>query len=207
MRLSPASGSVIMRGRIQWIRCGFKNTALLDDMVTLAPEVANDQVLDNAIPFAGNFSGLFFDRHCRVFHPKTDNKTIEYALWGRQSSLHIQQDAARHFEITGPESETGGFGTDTPLPKSVVSLTCDEADYLYIADPETPALWVVDTWQHETARRIDTAGKPLDVAYAKGSVYTLLDTPGWFRVTPCEPACPLPWPDGLEGADLSLIHI
>lgn len=201
MRLSPASGSVVMRGRIQWTRCSFEHTALLDDVVALAPEANSDKTLADNTPFSGGFAGLIFDRHCRVFHPKADNKAIEYALWGKQSSLRIQQDAAHDYDISGPESETGGFGTDAPLPKSVLALACDEADYLYIADPDTPALWLVDTWQHETARQINTTGKPLDVAYANGRVYTLLDTPAWFSVSPCDPPYPLPWPSGLAAAD------
>lgn len=202
MRLSPTSGTVIMRNRIQWTRCSFDKTALIDDVVTLAPLDLEDHSLDDdATPFTGGFAGLAFDRHCRVFHPHADGKSIEYVLWGKQNALRIQQDSAHPFELSGAESESGGFGGNAPLPKHPLALACDDADYLYIADPDTPAVWLVDTWQHEVARQITTTGRPLDLCYANGQVYVLLDTPGWFRVSPCDPPHPLQWPAGLAAAD------
>ena len=206
MLLPASSGTAVIRTRSLWNRCGYAHTALLDDLVTLAPHASTATNLDNNTPFSGGFAGLSFDRHCRVFHPKADGKTLEYALWGKQSSLRIQQDQAQLFSITGPESETGSFGSTAPLPHSITATACDEADYLYITDPARPALWLIDTWQHETARLIPTSGKPLDLAYAAGRVYCLLDTPAWFAVSPCDPAMPLPWPQGLPAADRLDVH-
>jgi phage tail-like protein len=191
-----------MRDRIQWTRCAFEHTALIDATVTLAPRQLGDSTHCQATPFTGGFAGLAFDRHCRVFHPQLEGKTIEYAIWGKQNPVSIiRQHRAHAFNISGAESESGDFGSDAPLPKCALALACDETDYLYIADPDTSALWLIDTWQHEVSRQITTVGKPLDLAYAGGNVYVLLDTPGWLRVSPCDPPQPLQWPAGLDAAE------
>lgn len=201
MRLPSDSGSVIMRDRIQWTRCGFEHAALADAVVTLAPLARQDHDRADDTPFAGGFAGLAFDRHCRVFHPGAGAGAIEYELWGRQDALGVHVDAARPFEFTAARAGEDGFGPAADLPKRALALACDEADYLYVADPDTPAVWLVDTWQHEVARRIDTAGRPLDLCRGAGGVYVLLDTPGWLRVGPCDLPRPLPWLPGLGAAD------
>lgn len=198
MRLSNAAGTVIMRDRVQWTRCAFDNVALQDAILTLAPDDVDETAGDDT-PFTGGFAGLAFDRHCRLFHP--NGAAIDYALWGSQTALRVQQDSAHPFVFTNGDDNAGGFGTAAPLPQTVQALACDEADYLYAADPDTPALWLIDIWQHEVARQVDTAGRPRDLCYRGGSVYVLLDTPGWLRVTPCDPPLSLAWPAELGAAD------
>ena len=39
MRLTPDSGTLLMRGRAHWLRGAFMDTTLADDIVTLAPAV------------------------------------------------------------------------------------------------------------------------------------------------------------------------
>lgn len=194
----PAPCAVI-RGRALWNRCGFSHTALLDDTVALAPLAPSALSLADTTAFNGGFAGLSVDRHCRVFHP-AGGAALEYSLWGTHSSLRLHQDAAKPFRISGPQSETGNFGSTAPLPRSIVATACDAADYLYLADPAYPAIWLIDTWQGETARLLPTSSPPRDLAYAGGTVYCLLDN-SWFAISPCDPPQPLPWPSGLGGAD------
>ena len=70
-----------------------------------------------------------------------------------------------------------------------------------IQNPDTPAVWLIDIWQHEVARQVATTGRPLDLCSSSGSVYVLLDTPGWLRLSPCDPPLALAWPAGLGPAD------
>lgn len=198
MRLSNPAGSVVMRGRVQWTRGAFDNAALQDDIVTLAPALPEEESSD-ATPFTGGFAGLAFDRHCRLFHP--DGQAIDYALWGKQNALRVQQDRPHPFTFTNGDDNAGGFSTAAPLPQAILALACDDADYLYAADPDTPAVWLIDIWQHEVARQVAMTGRPLDLCSSGGSVHVLLDTPGWLRLTPCDPPLPLAWPAGLSAAD------
>ncbi len=200
MRLSSPAGAVIMRDRIQWTRCAFDATALQDAIVTLAPEAPDDATSADAAPFTGGFAGLAFDRHCRLFHPAQDGVSIEYALWGKQNALRVQQDTAHPFTF-GRGDDQAGFTAAAQLPQRTQSLACDDADYLYLADPDTPAVWLVDTWQHEVARQVATTGRPLDLCHSAGAVWVLLDTPGWLRLSPCDPPLPQTWPAGLGAAD------
>ncbi|QNM98650.1 phage tail protein [Chitinimonas koreensis] len=203
---APTSGLVEMRGRPHWLRCGFDATALADEVVTLAPDPAGDHTLPEATPFAGGFAGPVFDRHCRLFHPLPETGGLEFLAWGKRTTLGVAADAPAPYELSGAESESGGFGGDAPLPFRPVALACDEADYLYIADPgdggeALASIWLVDTWQHEVARQVATSGRPLDVAYARGRAYALLDTPAWLSLSPCDPPQPLPWPAEVPAAD------
>ena len=209
MRIVPDSGTLLLRGRPHWLRCAFTQTALADDIVTLAPLDTADATSADATPFTGGFAGMAFDRHCRLFHPLPETGQIEYVLWGQQNTLAVHDTQPQPFTLTGPESETGGAGSGAPLPQQPLALACDAADYLYIADPATQSVWLADTWQQEVARQITFSNKPLDLAEQGGHIYVLLDTPGWQELTPCEPAPDsaqdsaqdLPWPAEVTGAE------
>lgn len=199
--LSPAAeGLREMRGRSHWLRCGFVQAALQDEVVTLAPDALDAQSLDSDAPFSAGFAGLSFDRHCRVFHPLADGQ-LEWLAWGKQTQLGIPADIPSPYPLSGAESESGDFGSAAALPKAIVALACDEADYLYAADPLTPAIWLIDSWQAEIARQIATSGRPLDLCAQQGRVYALLDTPAWLSLSPCDAPQLLPWPLGLPAAE------
>lgn len=200
MRLSHPAGTVIMRDRVQWQRCAFEGAALQDAIVTLAPDDPDDETGADATPFTGGFAGLAFDRHCRLFHPAPDGRSIEYALWGKQTALRVRQDSAHPFPF-GRGDDQGDFASTASLPQRIAALACDDADYLYLADPDTPAVWLVDTWQHEVARQVATSARPRDLCHSAGAVWVLLDTPGWLRLSPCDPPLPQSWPAGLGAAD------
>lgn len=200
MRIVPDSGTRLLRGRPHWLRCAFQDTALADDIVTLAPLDAADASLPDATPFGGGFAGLVFDRHCRLFHPLPETSRIEYVLWGQQNTLAVHDTQPRPFAVTGAASETGGSGA-APLPQQPLALACDAADYLYVADPAAQSVWLLDTWQKEVSRQIAMPGKPLDVVEQGGKVYVLLDTPGWMALTPCDPPQELPWPAEVAAAE------
>ena len=54
--------------------------------------------------------------------------------------------------ITAAGTEADGSVTGE-LPQRPLALAADSADYLYLADPDSKAVWLVDTWQQEVARR------------------------------------------------------
>lgn len=201
MRIVPDNGTTLLRGRPHWLRCAFKDTTLIDDIVTLAPLAAPEGTLTDETPFTGGFAGLIFDKHCRLFHPLPETGQIEYVLWGQQNTLAVHDTQPQPFAVTGAKSETGSYGSDAPLPEQPLALACDGADYLYVADPAAQSVWLVDTWQQEVARQITLASKPLDVAEQDGKVYVLLDKPGWIAVIPCDPPEDLPWPTEVAAAD------
>lgn len=200
MRLLPSSGEALLRGRTQWLRSRFEHCALLDDVVTLAPLALDPASLDDETPFTGGFAGLAFDRHCRLFHPAASAGTLEYVIWGQQNSLRIQTDQPSPFALAAGD-DLGSFGGGQLLPQECRALACDEADYLHVADAQTPAVWLIDIWQHEVARRVDLAGRALDVVSRGSRTWVLLDTPGWAQLSPCDPLQDLPWPAGLPAAD------
>ena len=204
MRLSPDSGSVLTRGRIQWLRCGFDHSALVDDIVTLAPLAAGAGSSSNTTAFTGGFAGLCFDRRCRLFHAQPEQEEVEFLLWGEESTLKVHKDVAQPYDIL-PESQQGAFQSNGALPKQPLSLVADSADYLYIADPATPAVWLIDIWQHEVARQVSTGTQiPVDLCLSQtqSQVYALLNNPpGWISLSPCDRPQTLPWPSGLGNAD------
>lgn len=201
MRLpAAAEGLRSLRGRAHWERCGFVTTALADELVTLAPDPAGERLHADPTPFAGGFAGLAFDTACRLFHALPQDGAVEFLLWGRQSGLRVPADRAQRYALSGAESETGEFGSDAPLPRRPLALAALDTGYLCIADPDTPALWLVDIAQHEVARRIELAARPLDAAAHGGAVFVLTDAPGWLRLAPCEAPQPLAWPAALGPA-------
>ena len=214
MRLAPYTGSVGIRGRPQWERCGFAppvvgaaQAALLGDIVTLAPLPPPTPPSLGDAPFTGGFAGLAFDQHCRLFHPRPDDGGIDYVIWGVQTALSVVKDTTHDFAFTGPETETRGFTPDDWTVKRPIALGCDESDYLYVADAgDPPVLWLLDIWQHELARRVDLPAPPRDVGVAGGLGYVLFakadgSDPGWLTVSPCDPPTRHAWPAGLPAAD------
>ncbi|SFV16947.1 phage tail protein I [Pseudoduganella namucuonensis] len=196
MRLIPDNGTVLMRGQPHWLRCAFQQTALVDDIVTLAPAGAEGgEEPGGEEPFTGGFAGMAFDSHCRLFHPVPGEGRVEYVLWGRESRLAVHDTQPRPFELSVADEVEG-----EELPQQPVALACDERDYLYIADPAAKAVWLADTWQQEIARRVDFPSRPLDLARQGDGVYVLLDAPGWMRLAPCDEPEALPWPEEVEDA-------
>jgi phage tail-like protein len=213
MRIASYTTHLAIRGRQQWERCGFAvpgnvaRVALIDDLVMLAPlpPPAPPDLGDG--PFIGGFAGPIFDRHCRFFHPRPDDGGIDYLVWGKQTGLSVVKDTTHDYEFNGPGTETSDFVPDDRLPERPVALGCDSADYLYVADAGAqPAVWLIDIWQHEIARRVDLAAPPRDVAVADGVARIVFanpdgSDPGWLSVSPCDQPQVHPWPAGLPAAD------
>ena len=200
MRTEEPRGEVEMRGEKHWLRCAFEDSALVGDaVVTLATEDAPDIGLPPAT--AQPFAGLAVDSHCRIFHPLREQGAVEYLLWGRQTTLHVVPDDPAPFEIDGLED---AFGNPGPLPLVPVALACDAGGYLYAADadPVSPALWIIDAWQHEVARRIALPSAPLDIAHLNDKTYVLLSggIGGCVVVDRCGEPQAMDWPSWAEGA-------
>lgn len=204
MRLVPDSGTVLMRGQPHWLRCAFRQAALVDDVVTLAPLEEGTEGEGGGLggdPYTGGYAGMAFDRHCRLFHPVPEQGRIEYVLWGRASPLAVRDSEPHPFALSVSDEAPG-----ETLPQRPLALACAD-DYLYIADPLEPAVWLADTWQQEVARRIAMPAAPLDLAQVDDAVYVLLDDGGipdasqqWLRLAPCAAPQALDWPAGVAGA-------
>lgn len=211
--MAAAPDVLIIRG-VQWSRCGFAapedttvRASLDDGIVSLAPVQPERRGGEGGSPFVGGFAGIAFDRHCRAFHPRPEDGGIEYLLSGLRNALGVPSDRPHPFPITGPQRGTGGFASSAELPQRPIALGCDEADYLYIADAgETPAVWLVDIWQAEVARRLALPAPPVDLAVFEGRATVLLapaqgGAPGLIALGPCDRPVPVPWPADLAAAD------
>ena len=195
MRLNTPSGSVLVRGRAHWQRCGFENAALFDDVIVIAPADLVEQTLEDATPFSASPAGLAFDRRCRLFHNVPDTALLEVVLWERASSLLGAIEPASPFTLEAADGEPGA------LPKSAPALASDDSDFLYVADPLSGAVWAIDVWQQELSKRFALPGKPLDLAARGADVFVLLDgAPGWGVLGACQELESLSWPEGLGAA-------
>jgi phage tail-like protein len=193
MRIIPPSGTVMMRGRAQWLRCAFDGTTLLDDVVTLAAAKPPASALPAVAPAA--WAGLAFDTHCRLFHALPDAAALEYVLWGATSQLGVH-DATRHpLVVTGPETEDNGEPLPTAdLPLRTEALAVGANDLLYVSDPLRQAVWLIDTWKQEVQRRIDFFHAPLDLAECGGVVFALLADGSTWQLSACDAPSRTPWP-------------
>ncbi len=192
MRLIPDSGTRLLRGRAHWDRCALRDTVAIDDLVQLAP-AAKAEAESPAVAFSGGYAGMAFDRHCRLFHPLPESGGVEFVLWGKTSALGVHETAPQPYAITAAGTEVDGRPSGE-LPKRPLALASDAADYLYLADPDSQAVWLIDVWQQEVARRIAFASAPLDLAACAGEVYVLLADGSTWQLTACgEPRRTL-WP-------------
>lgn len=199
MRLIPDSGSLVLRGSAHWRACALHDTALIDDVVALQSQPAPSPAPDASGNFAGGFAGLAFDARCRLFHPRPEAGLIDYVPWGETSTLGVHASSPSPFVITAAGTEVDGGGTG-PLPQRPLALAADESDYLYIADPDAKAVWLVDTWQQEVARRIDFSLAPLDVSSCGAEVFVLLEDGSTWQIAPCDAPLRTDWP-AIAGAD------
>lgn len=199
MRLIPDSGTLLMRGLPHWRRCAFEGTALLGEELTLAPDPS---AKSTAWPAATqvDWAGLAFDARCRLFHAVIDAAAgtghLEYVVWGDTNNLGVHDSVIHPFGVTGPGNEADGESAPKPanLPRQPTALASDESDYLYVTDPVAKAVWLIDTWQQEVARRIDFDQAPLDVASCGSTVFALLADGSVWQLNPCDAPVRTTWP-------------
>lgn len=194
MRIVTESGTVLMRGRAHWLRAAFEQAALRDDGVVLAPAPDDDD--DAAVGAVGEFAGLAFDAHCRLFHARPQQGALEQVMWRDTTGLGAGGSDARPFPVTGAATEVDGDGVN-PLRRPR-ALAAGAGDYLYVADVEANggvgAVWLIDIWQAEIARRVDFAAAPLDLARCGDGVFALLANGEVWYLTPCDPPRRTDWP-------------
>lgn len=209
MRLIPDSATLLMRGLPHWRRCAFQDTALLGDELTLAPDTSRQA---SPWPAASQvvWGGLAFDKRCRLFHavidPIKDAGHLEYVVWGDTNNLGVHDSVIHPFDVTGPGNEADGESQPLPadLPQCPTALASDESDYLYVTDPVAKAVWLIDTWQQEVARRIDFDQAPLDVAACGASVFVLLLDGSTWLLSPCGAPVRTTWPAVTGAARLTV---
>lgn len=189
MRLVADTGQRVLQGSAQWARCVRQGTARAGDLVLLASSDPVSPAPDAGPEFDGGFAGLAFDRHCRLFHARPEQGQVEFVLWGRMNAMGVHEDDAHPFGITGSDAVEAGA-----LPQRPLALACDDSDFLYVADPDAKAVWLVDTWQQEVARRVPLAAAPLDLAAFGDAVFVLLDDGSTWQLAPCEEPQRTPWP-------------
>ena len=193
MRLIPDTGSLVLRGVTQWRNCALHDTVLIDDVITLQSLPAPAGVADASGNFTGGFAGLVFDKRCRLFHPLPEAGLIEYVPWGETSSLGVHASSPTAFALTAAGTEVNASITG-PLPQTPLALASDDADYLYVADPDARAVWLIDTWQQEVARCVEFSAPPLDLASCGGEVFVLLEDGSTWQINHCDPPTQTAWP-------------
>ena len=189
MRLVPDSGVRMLQGQAQWAQCGLTKTVLVGEVVMLQSSDPVTPEPSGGSDFSGGFAGMAFDKHCRLFHAQPEAGKLEFVLWGRVDALGVHDLAAHPFDLTGSEQVQS-----KALPQRPLALACDTADFLYIADPVDTAVWLVDVWQQEVARRIAIPAKPLDLAVSGDAVYVLLDDGSTWQLAPCDAPQRTLWP-------------
>lgn len=203
MRLIPDSGTLVLSGSAHWRACALHDSALIDDVVTLAIVPAVAGAVDAGGDFSGGYAGLAFDARCRLFHPQPEAGLIETLPWGETTTLGVHPRTPTPFVITPAATEVGGVMSDVSsgaLPQRPQALATDDADYLYIADPDARAVWLVDTWQQEIARRIEFDAPPIDVASCGAEVFVLLGDGSSWQIAPCAAPQRTAWP-AMAGAE------
>lgn len=193
MRLIPESGTLALRGRGQWQRCLLEDTVAVGETVTLASTAPASPAADTAGPFTGGFAGLAFDKRCRLFHAQPEDGKVEHVLWGRTGSAGAHDGTPHPWAITAAGTEVDGAPTGA-LPLQPLALACDDNDYLYIADPATKTVWLVDVWQQEVARATEFTHAPLDLAACGDALYVLLDDGSTWQLAPCTAPERTAWP-------------
>jgi hypothetical protein len=199
MRLIPDSGVLVLKSPAQWRLCAHRDTVLVDDVVVLQSQSAPPPAADTSGNFTGGFAGLAFDARCRLFHPRPEEGLIDYVPWGETTTLGVHATTATPFAITAAGTEVDG-GVSGELPQRPLALAAGTADYLYIADPDAKAVWLVDTWQQEIARKLEFNLAPLDVAACGGDVFALLADGSTWQIAPCQAPERTEWP-AIAGAD------
>ncbi len=195
MRLVPDTGVRMLQGQAQWRLCALQQVALVGEVAMLE---SSDPVTPLAVggsDFTGGFAGMAFDRHCRLFHAQPEDAKIEAVLWGRIDALGVHELTAKPYGLVGSEQVEAGA-----LPKKPLALACDGQDFLYIADPDDGAVWLVNVWQQEVARRIALADKPLDLAASDDAVFVLLADGSVWQLAPCDTPERTAWP-AVPGAE------
>ena len=202
MRLIPDSGLRTLRGIAHWQSCAMRDTARVDDVVMLAPAPAL-AAEDAASAFGGGYAGMAFDRRCRLFHPQPDEGAVEYVLWGQTSALGVHDSKPYPFVITAAGTEVDGSVTGD-LPQRPLALAADTSDYLYLADPESKSVWLIDTWQQEVARQVEFEQAPLDLAACGADIFVLLADGSTWQFSACSEPKRTIWPALAGGQRLSV---
>lgn len=199
MRLIPDSGQRMLQGQSQWRLCHLDQTAVVGEVVMLQSSDPVTPAPGGGPDFTGGFAGMAFDKHCRLFHAQPEPGRLEFVLWGRTDNLGVHDLAAHPFDLTGSEQVQS-----KALPRKPLALACDAQDFLYIADPDDSAVWLVDVWQQEVARRLALPAKPLDLAVSGEAVFVLLDDGSTWQLAPCEAPEPTSWPSAPGAERLAL---
>jgi phage tail-like protein len=189
MKLIPDSGVRVLQGQAQWRLGLLQQTVLVGEVVMLQSSDPVTPAPSGGVDFTGGFAGMAFDKHCRLFHAQPELAKLEFVLWGRTDNLGVHDLTAHPFDVTGSEQVAS-----KALPKQPLALACDTADFLYVADPDDSAVWLIDVWQQEVARRIALPAKPLDLTASEGAIYVLLDDGSTWQLAPCDSPERTAWP-------------
>ena len=148
----------------QWARCAHTNTALLpgggvvldwsEDVPREPPQPCPPSGQEQPEPTLANPAGLAFDKWCRT-----------YRSWPAAGRVDVYEGE------TCPSSGAGAMGHPA-------GLAVDREQRLYVADPSTRSVLVVDIWAQRLLRRVPLGpGRPVDLAPDCGRVAVLVRHP------------------------------
>ncbi|MBE0659932.1 MAG: hypothetical protein IH602_19720 [Bryobacteraceae bacterium] len=189
---SPESFALI-RTEDQWRRASFDNTALIGEAVQLA--WADAGIVD-AAGEPPEPAGLAFDEHCRLYHSVPEQGRVERLLWAAD-----HPPAPVDLIESETEQELGDFnpagGSTRPLSYPS-ALAVDGNARLYIADPQTREITILDLWSKRLLRRVRIKARPVDMAVLGRWVIVLTsDPPGLLRIDARTGPFPLDPPQAL----------
>lgn len=168
----------LIRTEDQWRRASFDNAALIGEVAQLA--WADDAAMDAAgEPSAP--AGLAFDEHCRLYHSIPEEGRVERLLWAADHppapvdliERETEQDYGDFNPAAGP----------APLLSKPTALAVDGNARLFIADPESREVAILDLWSKRLLRRVRFKARPVDMAALGRWVVVLTsDPPGLVRI-------------------------
>lgn len=186
--MSVARPFVVVRTRDQWLRCAHHDTALLDDVVSLAWRDTPVSVA-SAGPVTG--AGLAFDGQCRLFHSLPEEGRVERLLWAAHDPLHPRPGSAETLDLFRPPEtapvEAGEFVVSGDAPAALRTprgLAVDAAERLFVAESGGAAVLVFDLPSRALLRRIDLPAVPLGLGADGLDVYCAAQSPaGLWRLS------------------------
>ncbi len=168
---TPA-GFVHLHGRDLWLRASFDGAALVGDSVQLAWTDV-DEAGAVAGPAPAGAAGLAFDSHCRLYHSRPADGSVERLRWAAYDPLDLTQAQAEPLPLFAPPAATlaGDFGSQAasrPL-HTPRGLAVDGDDLLFVAEAGGRAVLVLDLLARTLVRRIAFAGRPVALAVEPGA--------------------------------------
>lgn len=170
----------LIRTNDQWRRVAHRQTALDDEVVSLA--WTREETMSDGVALLPPGAGLAFDSQCRLYHSLPADGQVERCLWASEDPLRATTTQSTVLELFAADRELdlGDFTPVTELTGALLAprgLAVDDEDRLFIAETGARRLLIYDLWSRRLLRRVPVAGQPLDLVAHGRAVFVLLASP------------------------------